>query len=129
MRWRWKRRKVLARRPPAEPECRSTPAEHRNTGGCKARNTGTQRGVEHGTRKRGVRNTEHRQISRARARLLTGAAERLFPLRNHVKKHIFGLVSSSTIHWCKVVFFLLDAISTICARPSSFRSRRAHKVM
>eukprot|EP00966_Prymnesium_polylepis_P197784 4582843-Prymnesium_polylepis.1 len=28
MRWRWQRRKVLARRPPAEPECRAacTPA-------------------------------------------------------------------------------------------------------
>jgi hypothetical protein len=76
--------------------------EYGNTEGCEIRNTGIQRGSKHGIREyAGVRH-----IFCARA--TSGAAETAFPLRTAIEKQIFGLLSSSSIHWCKVCFLVDD---------------------
>ena len=44
-------------------------------------------------------------ISQIFARRTSDASETGFPLSNVVKKHIFGLLSSSSMQWCKVFFW------------------------
>eukprot|EP00966_Prymnesium_polylepis_P304356 7031854-Prymnesium_polylepis.1 len=42
------------------------------------------------------------------ARATSGAAETAFPLCTAIEKHIFGILSSSSIHWCNVLFLVDD---------------------
>eukprot|EP00966_Prymnesium_polylepis_P237863 5501030-Prymnesium_polylepis.2 len=51
-----------------------------------------------------TRNTEiRRRTTQFCARATLGAAETAFPLRTAIEKHSFGLLSSSSIHWCNEV--------------------------
>ena len=49
-------------------------------------------------------------ISQIFARRTSDASETGFPLSNVVKKHIFGLLSSSSMQWSKVVLFFWSTI-------------------
>eukprot|EP00966_Prymnesium_polylepis_P283209 6543936-Prymnesium_polylepis.1 len=60
----------------------------------------TEYGNTHEAYARGVHVSTHTAVFCARA--TSGAAETAFPLRTAIEKHSFGLLSSSSIHWCKV---------------------------